>query len=49
MTMQLSVSDKILCEIGRITVYQSHVESELAFFIQESRRIADDGRGTSLL
>jgi hypothetical protein len=43
--MQLTVSDKILCEIGRITVYQSHIESELAFFIQELLRVANDGRG----
>ena len=43
--MQLSVSDEILCEIGRITVYQSHIESELGLFIQELLRIANDGRG----
>jgi hypothetical protein len=43
--MQLSVSDEILCEIGRITVYQSHIESELALFIQELLKIANDGRG----
>jgi hypothetical protein len=43
--MQLSVSDEILCEIGRVTVYQSHIESELAFFIQQLLRIANDGRG----
>jgi hypothetical protein len=43
--MHLTVSDEILCEIGRITVYQSHIESELAFFIQELLRVANDGRG----
>ncbi len=43
--MQILVSDEILCEIGRITVYQSHIESELAFFIQQLLRVANDDRG----
>ncbi|MDQ3819959.1 MAG: hypothetical protein M3362_20105 [Acidobacteriota bacterium] len=32
--MSLSVSDEILCEIGRIAVYQSHIEGQMALFIQ---------------
>jgi hypothetical protein len=43
--MQIVVSDEIFCEIGRITVYQSHIEAELAFFIQQLLRIANDDRG----
>lgn len=33
--MPLSVSKDILCEIGRITVWQSHIEGQMARFIQE--------------
>lgn len=43
--MQLTVPDNVLSEIGRVTVYQSHIESELAYFIQQLLRIANDERG----
>jgi len=33
--MPLTVSRDILCEIGRITVYQSHIEGQMALFIHE--------------
>jgi hypothetical protein len=33
--MTLTVSNEILCEIGRIAVYQSHIEGQMALFIQE--------------
>lgn len=43
--MQLTVSDEILCEIGRVAVSHSHLEGELALFIQELLRVANDERG----
>ena len=33
--MTLTVSNDILCEIGRIAVYQSHIEGQMALFIRE--------------
>jgi len=33
--MRLTVSDDILCEIGRIAVYQSLIEGQMALFIRE--------------
>jgi hypothetical protein len=44
-TMQITISDEMFCEIGRITIYQTHIEYELAFFIQELLRIGNDDRG----
>jgi len=32
--MTLTVSNEILCEIGRVAVYQSHIEGQMALFIQ---------------
>src|SRR5215813_973870 len=42
--MPLTVSDEILCEIGRIAVYQSHIEGEMALFIRELLYL-DESRG----
>ena len=33
--MSLAVSNDVLCEIGRIAVYQSHIEGQMALFIRE--------------
>ena len=33
--MPLTVSKEVLCEIGRITVWQSHIEGQMALFIRE--------------
>lgn len=42
--MPLTVSDAILCEIGRIAVYQSHIEAQMANFIQNLLYL-DEPRG----
>lgn len=42
--MSVTVSDKILGEIGRITVLQSHIETQLALFVRELLSL-DEERG----
>lgn len=42
--MPLTVSNPILREIGRIAVYQSHIEGQMAIFIHELLRL-DEPRG----
>lgn len=42
--MPLTVSNAILTEIGRITVYQTHTEAQMGLFIQELLYL-DDAKG----
>ncbi|HXI26662.1 MAG TPA: hypothetical protein VNG71_22615 [Pyrinomonadaceae bacterium] len=42
--MPLTVSNPILTEIGRITVYQTHTEAQMGLFIQELLYL-DDAKG----
>lgn len=42
--MPLTVSNPILTEIGRIAVYQTHTEAQMALFIQELLYL-DDAKG----
>lgn len=42
--MPLTVSNPILAEIGRTTVYQTHTEAQMGLFIQELLYL-DDAKG----
>lgn len=45
--MRLTVSDSILCEIGRIAVLQSHIEGQMALFIHELLYL-DESKGNAI-
>lgn len=40
--LDLHVSDDILCEIGRITVYKTHIEKQIANFIRYILKLDED-------
>lgn len=46
--MPLTVSDAILSEIGRIAVYQSHVEGQMGLFIRELLNL-DEPKGNAVI
>ena len=40
--LDLTVSDDILCEIGRIAVYQTHIERQISIFIRSLLKLDED-------